>query len=104
MAEIQPSVQKKVQSTEKKVGEAKYVFPFVWMLLMTAASFVLVSTGFVPLKWLIPMIILLAIGQVLVQLFTFMHLEDKGTRMFIIFTAGGAVVAITCILAMLFLV
>ncbi|SDX06706.1 cytochrome c oxidase subunit 4 [Marininema mesophilum] len=103
MAEIQPSTKKKAQPKAKSVGEAKYVLPFVWMLLMTAASFVLVSTGFVPLRWLIPIIILLAIAQVMVQLFTFMHLEDKGTRMFIIFTSGGAFVAVTCILAMLYL-
>ncbi len=72
----------------------KYVLSFFWMIIFTAIAFILVEG-----KWLSPeatfwWITLLAAIQVVLQLFTFMHLDQKGQHMPIIFMSFGFLIAV----------
>ncbi|MFC4076269.1 cytochrome C oxidase subunit IV family protein [Salinithrix halophila] len=102
MAQIQKSTVEKTERPDGYTGEAKYLLSFVWMILLTAAAFVLVSTKAIPVSYLVPVLLILAALQVVLQLFTFMHLKEKGSQYAIMFMGGGCFVAATCIVAMLF--
>lgn len=82
--------------------EKKYVISFTWMILLTLISFILVGSGVISTSFLIPIILLLATVQVVLQLVTFMHLKEKGHAFPVVFVIGAAVVAATCIVAMVF--
>ncbi len=89
---------------EKKSGGAsKYLISFAIMLTLTAISFVAVGTGAVSVGVLIPVLLCLAMVQVLMQLFNFMHLSDKGSAFPILFIFTGLFAGIIAVIALLYL-
>ncbi len=91
-------------STEKKSkGASKYLISFAIMLTLTAISFIAVGTGAMPVGVLIPVLLSLAMIQVLMQLFNFMHLSDKGSGFPILFIFTGLFAGILAVIAMLYL-
>lgn len=95
-----PSPKKKASS---QTGSRKYLFSFATMLLLTLISFTLVGMELISAALLIPFILLLAMVQVALQLFSFMHLNQKGSAYPILFMGLGCVIALTAIVAMTFL-
>ncbi|MBO2531336.1 cytochrome c oxidase subunit 4 [Planifilum fulgidum] len=85
---------------EKPESAGKHVKAFALMMILTAAAFILVGTGSVAAEVVIPVLLLLASVQVVVQLFTFMHLDQKGSFFPVLFVICGIVGAIVCILAL----
>lgn len=103
MAETEKTgVEQRSMIRKGREGEGKYFGSFVWMLLFTGVSFALVGMNFLPGNLLIPVILLLAALQVLMQLFSFMHLDFKGYLSATVFMGSGCIVAATAIIAMLF--
>ncbi|MDA8354101.1 MAG: cytochrome C oxidase subunit IV family protein [Firmicutes bacterium] len=88
------------QTREETTG--KYLMSFAWMLLVTVIAFVLVGLQLLPENLLILVILGLAALQVLLQLFTFMHLDFGWYRIVTIFMCSGCIVAATAIIAMLY--
>ncbi len=96
---IDPSTVKPKEQ-EKPESAGKHVKAFVWMMILTAIAFILVGTGSVSAAVVIPILLFLASIQVVLQLFTFMHLDQKGSFFPILFVICGIIGAIVCILAM----
>ena len=76
----------------------RYILSFVWMLLFTAAAFyiVMAQVFFRPqttLWW----ILALAVVQVILQLFTFMHLDWKHYWLIVILFALGLFIAVVSV-------
>lgn len=72
----------------------KHILSFGLMILLTIAAFYLVATNVVPDHLILPLILIFAVIQVLLQLFTFMHLDQKGSIYYSIFIFAGIVIAI----------
>ncbi|GGE08068.1 hypothetical protein GCM10011571_06640 [Marinithermofilum abyssi] len=100
MASKAKSVTKEKPSAQESAW--KHVAWFVVMMILTAISFVLVGTGQMGTSMLIPAILILAALQVVIQLFTFMHLSERGSFFPLFFMGGGILVAATAIVAMLY--
>ncbi|SHE97794.1 cytochrome c oxidase subunit 4 [Seinonella peptonophila] len=72
----------------------RYLLSFIWMLLFTGAAFYIVISKVVTnpntIFWLI---FSMAIVQVILQLFTFMHLDWKHYRIIVIFIGLAVLIA-----------
>lgn len=90
----QPNTQTSTQTPHKPESAMKHIVSFAVMILLTIGSFVLVAMKIVPLAWVLPLMIGFAVIQVFLQLFTFMHLDQKGSFYFTFFILTGAFVAI----------
>jgi cytochrome c oxidase subunit IV len=68
------------KKTEKKLAkEARHqVISFVFMIFLTSVAFLTVASDTIPNRFAIPFILLIAVVQVLMQLYYFMHLNDRG--------------------------
>jgi cytochrome c oxidase subunit IV len=86
----------KQREPEKRVKQEsawKHVFSFFWMILFTAIAFWIVGENKLNLMQTFWIILILAILQVILQLFTFMHLMQKGYGIVILFFALGLLIA-----------
>jgi cytochrome c oxidase subunit 4 len=72
----------------------KHILAFVVMIILTAIAFYLVANNVVTLQALIPILLVLAVIQVILQLFIFMHLDQKGSGFPILFMVAGIVIAV----------
>lgn len=72
----------------------KHVISFVWMIALTAVAFYLVLADVVPRSWILPIILFFAVIQVFLQLFTFMHLDQKGSAYYTVFMMVGLIIAV----------
>nr|WP_237446698.1 cytochrome C oxidase subunit IV family protein [Shimazuella alba] len=64
------------------------------MIAFTAAAFYIVVSDVVPSGWVIPLLLVFAAIQVFLQLFTFMHLDQKGTAFYTFFMIAGIFIAV----------
>ncbi|QKS71551.1 cytochrome C oxidase subunit IV family protein [Paenalkalicoccus suaedae] len=69
------------KATERKLKqEARtQVVSYVFMIFITSTAFLTIATDIIPSSFGIPFILLLAGVQVVMQLYFFMHMKDKGT-------------------------
>lgn len=72
----------------------KHVVSFIWMIALTAAAFYLVIGNVVSKSWIMPIILFFAVIQVFLQLFTFMHLDQKGSLYYTFFMMIGLIIAV----------
>ncbi|MCS1352765.1 cytochrome C oxidase subunit IV family protein [Mechercharimyces sp. CAU 1602] len=70
-------------------SSGKLIFSFFIMLGLTVASFLIVATKNLSITWIFWTIFVLAWVQVFFQLYTFMHLNEKGSQMQRIFILTG---------------
>ncbi|MCI2253225.1 cytochrome c oxidase subunit IVB [Domibacillus indicus] len=76
------------------------VITFTMMIFFTVIAFAAVGAGFS--KWfVVPFVLLLAVVQVIFQLYYFMHMSHKGHEAPQLFMYSGIVVAFVTILAFL---
>lgn len=89
----------------KKVNDEqkKQIIAFALMIFLTIISFIAIGTDIVPSSFAIPLILLLAFIQLILQLVYFMHLKDKGHGWASTFISSGIVVAIPCLAALILL-
>lgn len=78
----------------KQPSAGKHVLSFAVMILLTAAAFYLIAVDVMPKMWIVPLLLFFATIQVILQLFTFMHLSEKGSLFYIIFMISGLFIAI----------
>lgn len=76
---------------------------FAIMIFLTLIAFTTVAAGF-SAYLIVPIILLLAAVQVVLQLYYFMHLNSKGTGMIAFFMFSGMFVAFITILALVTIV
>lgn len=88
---IQPSAPKKTHQPEKAT---KHIISFAVMILLTIAAFYLVANDVVPENRILPFILVFAVIQVFLQLFTFMHLDQKGSFFYTLFIFCGLIIAV----------
>lgn len=79
------------------------VTTFAMMIFLTLISFTVVMAGFSPYL-ITPIILLLAAVQVVLQLYYFMHMNNKGTGTIAFFMYSGMFVAFITILALVTIV
>jgi cytochrome c oxidase subunit 4 len=72
----------------------KHVFSFFWMILFTAIAFWMVMEGKMGPEATFWWITGLAVLQVFLQLFTFMHLDFQKYRIVVIFLSVGIIIAV----------
>lgn len=97
-----PNTQSNTQPAEHKTeSKMKHIISFAVMIVLTIAAFALVLQDIVPAAWVLPLMLVFAVIQVLLQLFTFMHLDQKGTLYYVIFIFCGIVVAIISALGLI---
>ena len=101
MAEVQTNPSS--ASKKKSQGASKYVLSFAVMIALAAISFIAVATGALSVGTLIPILLGLAMLQVLMQLFNFMHLSEKGSGFPITFIFSGLFFGLICVVALVFL-
>lgn len=88
----------------KNVEEMKHqVVTFILMIIFTFFSFIAVWQDFS--QWFVkPIIILLAVVQVIFQLYYFMHMQHKGHGLPALFLYSGLAVGLLTVLAFLTIV
>lgn len=80
---------------QKQGGLLKHIVSFLFMIGFTAVAFYVVATkNVVPEQWIVPTILILAVIQVLLQLFHFMHLDQKGSAFYTFFMTAGIFIAV----------
>jgi cytochrome c oxidase subunit IV len=87
----------------KPESAKKHIFSFALMILFTCAAFYLVMQEVVPGRWLLPILLVLAALQVGLQLFTFMHLDQKGSAYYTIFILMGLWIAVISAIGIIFM-
>jgi cytochrome c oxidase subunit 4 len=80
--------------SRKPESAMKHILSFVLMIAFTAAAFYIVVSDVVPSGWVIPLLLVFAAIQVFLQLFTFMHLDQKGTAFYTFFMIAGIFIAV----------
>ncbi len=81
-------------ASANKSQALKHVIAFAVMIVLTAIAFYLVATNIITMQLLVPILLVLATIQVILQLYFFMHLDQKGTGFQILFMAAGIVIAV----------
>ena len=78
--EVRNQAQFEYDRAKSREHMRKQVVNFAIMIFLTFIAFASVLSGFAP-SFVIPIILLLASIQVVLQLYAFMHLEDRSTHM-----------------------
>jgi cytochrome c oxidase subunit 4 len=77
------------KAASKPASNGKHIVAFLIMIVLTAIAFYLVATDVVPNDMILPFLLILAVIQVFLQLFTFMHLSERGSAMYTLFMISG---------------
>jgi cytochrome c oxidase subunit 4 len=94
---LKPSVNrstKRVASQEMRKNTVKYLVSFLIMILFTAIAFYLIIFPVFDTNTTFWAIFLLAWVQAILQLFTFMHLDQRGYGIVIIMYGVGLLIAV----------
>ncbi|UTR15217.1 cytochrome C oxidase subunit IV family protein [Salipaludibacillus sp. LMS25] len=93
------------KSTERKLKRESrtQLVAFVLMIFMTSLAFVSIGSDAIPNGFAIPFILMLAGIQVVLQLYFFMHMNEKGTAWINIMIWSGMFVAALTVGALMFL-
>lgn len=85
---------------KKSAEEMRYqIVSFTMMIFLTLVAFVAVGVGEFSSWFIIPFILLLAVVQVVFQLYYFMHMSHKGHEAPALFLYSGLLVGLVTILA-----
>ncbi len=86
-------------------GPRNHILSFALSILLTVLAFLAaMNTQLFSKTFIYVFIMILAVVQVLVQLYFWMHMKDRGHGFPQFFLYSGALVAVTCLIAGLFLV
>jgi len=94
------------QNHKKKAKEFKHhVWSYIASIVLTALAFLAVGYNVIESPLVIGMfILLLAVVQVVFQLYIWMHMNEKGHEMPQMFILGGASIAIITVAALMLLI
>lgn len=92
---MKPSLNKQSHVPVKKTrSTSRFLWSFLWMILFTALSFYLVAYPHFTATTTLWIIMGAAVIQVFLQFYTFMHLDEKGYIMPVIFMSFGLFIAV----------
>jgi cytochrome c oxidase subunit IV len=98
-----PSVDYEYRRKKNAEDMRMQVVSFALMIFLTLVAFVSVAGGFS--KWfIVPFILLLAVVQLIFQLYYFMHMSHKGHEAPALFLYSGALVAFITVLTFMTIV
>lgn len=101
---MEPSLNKQTHVNVKKTrSTSRFLWSFMWMVLFTALSFYLVAFPHLPVMTTFWIILGAAVVQVFLQLYTFMHLDEKGNTIPIIFMSLGLFIAVISVVGLILL-
>lgn len=98
MAMKQTETSAYIQKRERKREMKYYLVSFALMIIFTVLSFATVAMDNIPKHFTSGFIVILAIGQVIFQLYYFMHMKDEDHGFPSLFIYGGAMVVFITIL------
>jgi cytochrome c oxidase subunit IV len=94
------------KNTERKLkNETRtQLISFILMIFITSMAFISIGSDAVPNGFAIPFILMLAGVQVVLQLYFFMHMNEKGTGWINVMIWSGLFVAALTVGALMFLI
>lgn len=99
-----PQIELTTRQKMKLEQEMKHqVISFTLMIFLTALAFISVASDVIPASFAIPFILLLAVIQVVLQLYYFMHLNQKGHEWPNAFIMTGIFIAVPTVAALMLL-
>ncbi|MBA4548106.1 cytochrome C oxidase subunit IV family protein [Thermoactinomyces intermedius] len=99
---MKTQLQNEVKPVRQKSDTAfKHVVSFLFMIALTAVSFLAVINQWFSLQGTLFVIVFLAAVQVILQLYIFMHLDQKGYGMMRIFIFFGLLCGTVCAVGIL---
>ncbi|OIJ09770.1 cytochrome-c oxidase [Anaerobacillus arseniciselenatis] len=100
----QPQVNLSKKEKIKLEREMRHqIITFVVMIFFTALAFMSVASDLIPASFAVPFILILAVIQVILQLYYFMHLKDKDHEWPNAFMLSGIVIIIPMVAALMLL-
>ncbi|MBD1373385.1 cytochrome C oxidase subunit IV family protein [Hazenella sp. IB182357] len=94
MTEEQQNSSPQQEESHKPDSTMKHIVSFAAMIVLTVAAFYIVMEDVVEPNMILPLLLFFASIQVVLQLFTFMHLNQKGTAYYTIFIFTGVIIAV----------
>ncbi|ADU30894.1 cytochrome C oxidase subunit IV family protein [Evansella cellulosilytica] len=82
----------------------KQLISFVFMIFLTSMAFISIASDAIPATFAIPFILLLAVIQVVLQLYVFMHLNERGNGWTNIMIWTGVLIAILTVATLMLLI
>lgn len=82
----------------KHEGPKKHVIAFIFSLVLTLLAFATVMSGEVNTDFIYILLVVMAIGQVAIQMAFWMHMKDRGHLYPIIGILGGVVIVFTMVI------
>jgi cytochrome c oxidase subunit 4 len=79
------------------------IISFSMMIFFTILAFISISSDIIPGSFALPFILILAVLQVILQLYYFMHLKDKEHEWASAFIMSGVVICIPMVAALMLL-
>ncbi|WP_096435541.1 cytochrome C oxidase subunit IV family protein [Alteribacter populi] len=94
------------KNTRRKLAkEMRYqTISFVFMIFLTSLAFLTIASDTIPSGFAIPFILIIATVQVVMQLYYFMHLNEKGTGWANVMLWTGVFVAALTIATLMLLI
>lgn len=99
MSNMSTETQGQVQYEPSHGSVRVHVISFAIMIVLTVVAFVLVGAGIAPAV-VVPVILALAVIQVVLQLYDFMHLKERGHSFPTLFITSGALFGLIFIVVM----
>ncbi|MDG5789453.1 cytochrome C oxidase subunit IV family protein [Evansella sp. AB-P1] len=79
------------------------IISFILMIFLTSLAFVSIASDAIPASFALPFILLLAVIQVILQLYVFMHLNERGNGWPNAMIWSGVLIAIPTVAALMLL-
>jgi cytochrome c oxidase subunit IV len=89
-----------VEETKKRhkhEGPQKHIISFIFSLVLTLIAFAVVASGEVNKDFIYILLVVMALGQVFIQMAFWMHMKDRGHLFPIIGILGGIVIVFTMV-------
>lgn len=100
----EPQIELTTKEKVKLEREMKHqIVSFVVMIFFTALAFLAIASDYIPSSFALPFILILAVIQVILQLYYFMHLKDKEHGWPNAFMLSGIVIIIPMVAALMLL-
>lgn len=101
----EPQIKLSSKEKLKLKHEMKHqIISFALMIFLTVMAFISVASDAIPGSFTLPFILILAVLQVIFQLYYFMHLKDKKHEWPSAFMVSGVLICIPMIAALTFLI
>jgi len=94
------------KNTERKLKKEMrtQLISFVLMIFITSMAFLAIGSDAIPSGFAIPFILILASIQVILQLYFFMHMNEKGTAWVNVMIWSGLFIAALTVATLMFLI